>query len=808
MAICRGARAVVLESRVIRCLQDAVEDKRQLRAKHAEDLWRKLSLFGLFDGQVGQEECMAVAKKVAAALAEMLADFEGAEAVRDNFVSVANSFRDSEASLQRLSTIFGQNLKGFQTMQNTIERCAAEAIRLLSLFEGNVGDMRVQLHKTLKTPKRCGMARFPDDCLEASASETQDPDHIAKLLQTLERDLCDTPMSAMITAAEKVNTQVANARDAIAPQPVPVTGLSEPGQKTYCGPAKVIFDMMEVLRPCLQSKEASAASACVALHTPGENNQLGQHGGSVRSKPTVHSVATTVGKVEEEHMSRSKTSKNPSALQQTVMTPEPPEPTTRGPFGTVPETTATSMRPDALAVNVSRNDAETTQPKPDYVMSEEAPASTGTSKRGPGASLAKDKFQSTPASFMGAALLPAPAVEAEITSATDRLLLAEQSAAAEIRHLAMERKCVPEAHHQRETNTFGSPGADLTCTSAIDRSGSQDNLQSLASIPYRESTPRNGSGNAARPAREANNDRSAHAGDAAAQQPSKASGTKAALQSVHVSSPFRGYVQADATLAAEACISPQESNYAESTGSTPIPPRLLESPSKAHGGRSLPPLQPEDFPSSRASPQSRTLSRPNSVGTMSVSAGQQLWAESHEPQVQAVLQAVTGRLCGGEFRSTAGMHRATDLGPSEPTSLGLANFTVTSLQVGRSKPTEQSARVSDHMIRSASEARLDVQGMTMTRRGRHSSTAFETPAPPPLPRFSGTGLPVARGNSISPLLKSKSPLLDGPWPRKEIARLPALGQEQQALLPTWKSKGLPPPITISGYSSRQKGLLR
>lgn len=97
-AVRRAARAIILKCSVIKVLSEAREEKRQVSAKKAEVLWRRLSLQipFVFDfvldsapGSPGAqaEHSAAVATKVAAELAKLLADFEGADALQLKFRS-------------------------------------------------------------------------------------------------------------------------------------------------------------------------------------------------------------------------------------------------------------------------------------------------------------------------------------------------------------------------------------------------------------------------------------------------------------------------------------------------------------------------------------------------------------------------------------------------------------------------------------------------------------------------------------------------------------------------------------------------
>eukprot|EP00930_Biecheleria_cincta_P011750 TRINITY_DN11481_c0_g1_i1.p1 TRINITY_DN11481_c0_g1~~TRINITY_DN11481_c0_g1_i1.p1 ORF type:complete len:777 (-),score=153.63 TRINITY_DN11481_c0_g1_i1:224-2554(-) len=219
-AVRKGARAVILETSVIRAFSDAVDEKRQMLAKRADSMWRTLlsQVECVFKCDVGAEDVTTAAKEVASALAEMLAGFEGGDAVQDKFLGMADTFRESEASLRHLAKLLEVDLSGFQDMQGTIEQCVLEAARIIGLFEDHVSALRLQLNQTLQSPKRQLTGRPfsgpADNQIPQVAISSQNPhteDHISKLLRNLQRDLCDKPMMEMVATAEAVVRKIAPA---------------------------------------------------------------------------------------------------------------------------------------------------------------------------------------------------------------------------------------------------------------------------------------------------------------------------------------------------------------------------------------------------------------------------------------------------------------------------------------------------------------------------------------------------------------------------------------------------------------------
>ena len=236
LAVCQAARAVILESAVVQVIVRCVERTTQLRAKQADDRWHTVGDTRLlFGGQMGIES----AKKISEELGEMLAGFEGDDDVRNRFLNVAKSFNQSEVSLRQLQQSFGHNLDGLEAMRNNFDRCTEEVIRLVSLLEGDCASMRVQLHRTLKSPRERmseklfgGIENLGKSRLLLENIPQSPEDHISGLLTKLEHDLCDSPLTAMVQVAQNVNDHI-------------VKQLSEKGR-------------LDKLRPCRLSFDASA----------------------------------------------------------------------------------------------------------------------------------------------------------------------------------------------------------------------------------------------------------------------------------------------------------------------------------------------------------------------------------------------------------------------------------------------------------------------------------------------------------------------------------------------------------------------
>ena len=258
LAVCQGARAVILESAVVQIIVRCVERTKQLRAKQADDKWHTLGdTRSLFGGQLGIES----AKRISEALGEMLAGFEGHDDVRSRFLNVAKSFDQSEVSLRQLQQSFGDNLDGLEAMRNNFDRCTEEVIRLVSLLEGDCASMRLQLHRTLKSPRERmsqnlfgGIESLGKSRLLLENIPSTPEDHISGLLDTLEHDLCDTPLTHMVQVAQDVNDHI-------------VRQLSEKGrleklrpcrlsfdataQGQWVSPARIIEEMFQTLKPCI-----------------------------------------------------------------------------------------------------------------------------------------------------------------------------------------------------------------------------------------------------------------------------------------------------------------------------------------------------------------------------------------------------------------------------------------------------------------------------------------------------------------------------------------------------------------------------
>eukprot|EP00435_Cladocopium_sp_Y103_P067361 s679_g29.t3 len=280
LAVCQGARAVILESAVVQIIVRCVERTKQLRAKQADDKWHTLgdsrSGRSLFGGQLGIE-----AKRISEALGEMLAGFEGDDDVRSRFLNVAKSFDQSEVSLRQLQQSFGDNLDGLEAMRNNFDRCTEEVIRLVSLLEGDCASMRLQLHRTLKSPRERmsqnlfgGIESLGKSRLVLENIPSSPEDHISGLLDTLEHDLCDTPLTHMVQVAQDVNDHI-------------VRQLSEKGRLEklrpcrlsfdataqglqWVSPARIIEEMFQTLKPCIfESANAMAEVDTVDAGTDG-----------------------------------------------------------------------------------------------------------------------------------------------------------------------------------------------------------------------------------------------------------------------------------------------------------------------------------------------------------------------------------------------------------------------------------------------------------------------------------------------------------------------------------------------------------
>ena len=277
-AVRSAARAVILESTVIQIVLRCVEQTKQRQARQADEMWRRLAgdvrfLFG------GHRDIDSVA--IAETLAEMLSGFDGADDVRSRFLNVAKSFNNSEVALKQLQVSFGNNLEGLHAMRSDFDRFTAEIIRLVSLLEGDCNSMRVQLQRTLKSPRqrvnrnmfggleKLGKGRMMLHDMAGKGEDSQD--HIASLLSTLEHDLCDTPLAAMVQVAQDVNDhivkqlnesgnlQVLHGREDEQEADLSAT-TDEP-----TSPTKVVTDLFQVLRPCV-FEAADASSKGKLIH--------------------------------------------------------------------------------------------------------------------------------------------------------------------------------------------------------------------------------------------------------------------------------------------------------------------------------------------------------------------------------------------------------------------------------------------------------------------------------------------------------------------------------------------------------------
>ena len=272
-AIRRAARAVILESTVIQIVLCCVEQTKQQQARLADEMWRKLAgdVRFLFGGTKDIEATL-----IAQTLAEMLSGFDGGDDVRNRFLSVAKSFDSSEVALKQLQASFGNNLEGLHAMRNDFDRFTAEIIRLVSLLEGDCNSMRVQLQRTLKSPRQrvnrnmfgglenLGKGRLMVEGVSSTGESSRD--HIATLLSTLEHDLCDTPLAAMVQVAQDVNDhivkQLSDSGKVHLPQAqdcaLDEVNSCSPDEPT--SPTKVVTGMFQALRPCIFEATGTAST--------------------------------------------------------------------------------------------------------------------------------------------------------------------------------------------------------------------------------------------------------------------------------------------------------------------------------------------------------------------------------------------------------------------------------------------------------------------------------------------------------------------------------------------------------------------
>ncbi|CAK9033989.1 unnamed protein product [Durusdinium trenchii] len=252
-AMVQGTRAVILESTVVQIIIRCVERTKQLQAKRAEEKWKASERF-LFASHVGLDS----ARRISQALGDMLLGFEGNDDVRARFLNVAKTFDESEVSLRQLQQSFGDNLDGLQETRNNFDRCTEEVIRLVSLLEGDCASMRVQLRRTLKSPS---MSHSMAGCMEKLGQKRllmhslpqNSSDHIGELLDTLEHDLCDSPLTAMVQVAQDVNDQIVKQlSESGRLEKLRPSRLSLQEEKLQVtSPAKLVEEMFETLRPCI-----------------------------------------------------------------------------------------------------------------------------------------------------------------------------------------------------------------------------------------------------------------------------------------------------------------------------------------------------------------------------------------------------------------------------------------------------------------------------------------------------------------------------------------------------------------------------
>ncbi|CAJ1327965.1 unnamed protein product [Effrenium voratum] len=249
-AVRRAARAVIIESTVVQVVIRCVERRKQLQAKEADEKWKMCDAKLLFGGQMGIES----ARRISQLLGDMLAGFEGSDDVRSRFLNVASTFDASETSLKQLEASFVENLDGLQAMRENFDRCTEEVIRLVSLLEGDCNNMRLQLHRTLRSPRaRMNRNLFGLEQLGKSRilnrEPSSEPDHISHLLSTLERDLCDMPLEAVVQVAQDVNDHIVkqladSGKLEVSPRALPMDELA-----VGKAPSIVVEQMFETLKP-------------------------------------------------------------------------------------------------------------------------------------------------------------------------------------------------------------------------------------------------------------------------------------------------------------------------------------------------------------------------------------------------------------------------------------------------------------------------------------------------------------------------------------------------------------------------------
>mmetsp|Transcript_62574 Transcript_62574/g.146823 ORF Transcript_62574/g.146823 Transcript_62574/m.146823 type:complete len:907 (+) Transcript_62574:23-2743(+) len=287
-AVRQAAHAVILESTVVQIMLRCVEETKQRQARLADEMWRRLAgdVRILFGGHKGIDSVA----KIAQSLADMLAGFDGGDDVRARFLNVAKSFDNSEVALKQLQVSFGDNLDGLYAMRNDFDRFTDEIIRLVSLLEGDCNSMRVQLHRTLKSPRQrvngnmfggfetLGRSRMTFEGLNSPAASQ---DHISTLRSALEHDLCDTPLAAMVQVAQDVNKHIVEQladrkRDVVSE--IPASHISDDITNVLrdeaASPTKILTDMFQALRPCIL--EAACVDSTSRESSKGNCKAMGQ----------------------------------------------------------------------------------------------------------------------------------------------------------------------------------------------------------------------------------------------------------------------------------------------------------------------------------------------------------------------------------------------------------------------------------------------------------------------------------------------------------------------------------------------------
>eukprot|EP00440_Ansanella_granifera_P012456 gb/GFBE01013539.1/.p1 GENE.gb/GFBE01013539.1/~~gb/GFBE01013539.1/.p1 ORF type:complete len:781 (+),score=113.85 gb/GFBE01013539.1/:1-2343(+) len=196
-----ASRAVIMTNSVVKGMFDSMSDRRLLDAKRAEDCWNALMKFS--DNVEGSERHE---RMISALLGELLEDVEGAAGLRKTAANMVCRLKGAEEALRRLHAAYVVQFHGYEEMHRDIDRCAAEAMRLVAIFEGSVGDVR----RCLRSPAVIESLRLPAPCEEHTAGSVQadeDPkaaETRASILKNLEKDLCDRPVELLQGVAHDI----------------------------------------------------------------------------------------------------------------------------------------------------------------------------------------------------------------------------------------------------------------------------------------------------------------------------------------------------------------------------------------------------------------------------------------------------------------------------------------------------------------------------------------------------------------------------------------------------------------------------